>query len=79
LCTISCSLFVHVSDILFVVLQWIKTRNVLSLALYLADTISCTTHVVVQGGLDLMTHGLEKKVVLVSLTSFAVSLSNIVR
>ena len=55
-----------------------KTTDVLSLALYLADTVSCTTLVVVQGGLDLKTQGLEKKVVLVSLTGFVVSLLNIV-
>ena len=55
-----------------------ETRDVLSLALYLADTLSCTTHAAVQGGLDLTTQGLEKKVVLVSLTGFAVSLLNIV-
>ena len=55
-----------------------ETRDVLSLALYLADTTYCTTHAIVQGGLDLMTQGLEKKVVLVSLTGFAVSLLNIV-
>ena len=57
----------------------IETRDVLSLALYLADTVSCTTHAIVQGGLDLTTQGLEKKVVLVSLIGFAVSSSNIVR
>ena len=33
----------------------IETRNVLSLALYLADTTSCTTRVIVQEGIDLMT------------------------
>jgi len=55
-----------------------ETRDVLSLALYLADTVSCTTHAVVQGGLDLTTQGLEKKAVLASLTGFAVSSFNIV-
>ena len=55
-----------------------ETRDVLSLALYLADTTSCTTHVIVQDGIDLMTQGLEKKAVLALLTSFAVSLLNIV-
>ena len=55
-----------------------ETRGVLSLALYLVDTTSCTIYVVVQDGIDLMTQGLEKKAVLVSLTSFAVSLLNIV-
>ena len=56
-----------------------ETRDMLSLALYLADTASCTTHVIVQDGIDLMTQGLEKKAVLASLTGFAVSSSNIVR
>ena len=55
-----------------------KTRDVLSLALYLADTVSCTTRVIVQDGIDLMTQGLEKNARLVSLTGFAVSLLNIV-
>ena len=55
-----------------------ETRDVLSLALYLADTVSCTTRVIVQDGVDLMTQVLEKKTVLVSLTGFAVSLLNIV-
>ena len=55
-----------------------ETRDVLSLALYLADTASCTTHVIVQDGIDLTTQGLEKKAVLVSLTGFAISLLNIV-
>jgi len=55
----------------------IETRDVLSLALYLADTTSCTTYGIVQDGIDSMTQGLEKKIVLVSLTGFAVSLLNI--
>ena len=55
-----------------------KTRDMLSLALYLADIISCTTHVIVQDGIDLTTQGLEKKAVLVSLTGFVVSFLNIV-
>ena len=55
-----------------------ETRDVLSLALYLVDTASCTTHAIVQDGLDLTTQGLEKKAVLVSLTGFVVSLLNIV-
>ena len=55
-----------------------RTRDVLSLALYLADTTSCTTRVIVQDGIDLTTQGLEKKAVLASLTSFAISLLNIV-
>ena len=50
----------------------------LSLALYLSNTASCTTRVIVQDGIDLMTQGLEKKAVLASLTGFAVSLLNIV-
>ena len=55
-----------------------ETRDVLSLALYLADIASCTTHVIVQNGIDVMTQGLEKKAVLASLTDFVVSLLNIV-
>ena len=55
-----------------------ETRDVLSLALYLANTVSCTTRVIVQDGINLMTQGLEKKAVLALLTSFAVSLFNIV-
>ena len=55
-----------------------ETRDVLSLALYLADIASCTTHVIVPDGIDLMTEGLEKEAVLASLTDFAVSLLNIV-
>ena len=55
-----------------------ETRDVLPLALYLADTTSCTICVIVQDGIDLMTQGLEQKVVLSSLTDFAVSLLNIV-
>ena len=51
-----------------------KTRDVLSLAPYLADTVSCTTHLIVQDG----TPGLEKKAILALLTDFAVSLLNIV-
>ena len=55
-----------------------ETRDVLSLALYLAGTASCTICVIVQDGIDLMTQGLEKKAVLASLTGFAVSSLNIV-
>ena len=55
-----------------------ETRDVLSLALYLADIASCTTHAIVQDGIDLMTQGLEKKAILPSLISFVVSLLNIV-
>ena len=50
----------------------------LSLALYLANTTSCTICVIVHDGIDLTTPGLEKKVVLVSLTGFAVSSLSIV-
>ena len=56
-----------------------ETNDVLFLALYLADTTSCTTHVIVQDGIDLTTQGLEKKAILELLTGFAVSLHNIVR
>ena len=55
-----------------------ETRDVFSLALYLADTTSYTICVIVQYGIDLTTWGLEKKVVLALLTSFAVSLLSIV-
>ena len=55
-----------------------KARDVLSLALYLASTASCTICVIIQDGIDLITQGLEKKVVLASLTGFVVSLLNIV-
>ena len=50
----------------------------LSLALYLADTASCTICVIVQDGIDLTTPDLEKKVVLVSLTGFTVSSVSII-
>ena len=56
-----------------------ETRDVLSLALYLADTASYTTHAIVQDGIDLTTQGLEKKAVLVLLIGFVVSLLNTVR
>ena len=55
-----------------------ETRDVLSLALYLAETVSYIICVIVQDGFDLMTQGLEKKAVLALLTSFVVSSSNIV-
>ena len=55
-----------------------ETRDVLSLALYLADTAYCTICVVVQDGIVLTTQGLEKKAVLALLTDFAVSLLNII-
>jgi hypothetical protein len=38
----------------------IKTRDMLSLVLYLANTTSCTIYVIVQDGIDLKVH-LEKK------------------
>ena len=56
-----------------------ETRDVLSLGLYIADTTSCTTRVIVQDGIDLTTQGFEKKAVLASLTGFAGSLLNIVQ
>ena len=55
-----------------------ETRDVLSLDLYLADIVSCTTRVIVQDGINLTTQGLEKKAVLASMTGFAVSLLSIV-
>jgi hypothetical protein len=55
-----------------------ETRDVLSLALYLANTASCTIRVIVQDGIDLLVQGLEKKTILASLTGFAVSSLNIV-
>jgi hypothetical protein len=55
-----------------------ETRDVLSLALYLANTTSCTIRVIVQDGIDLLVQGLEKKTILASLTGFAVSSLNIV-
>ena len=54
-----------------------ETRDVLSLALYLAGTTSYTICVIVQDGIDLMIHGLEKKAVLASMTGFVVSLLSI--
>jgi hypothetical protein len=55
-----------------------KTRDMLSLVLYLVDTTSCTIYMIVQDGFDLMTQGLAKKVVLALLNAFAISLLNIV-
>ena len=55
-----------------------KTRDVLSLALYLADTASYIIYGNVQDGIDLTTQGLEKKAVLVSMAGFAISLLSIV-
>ena len=55
-----------------------ETRDVLSLALYLADATYCTIYVIVQDGINLIAQGLKKKVVLTLLVGFAVSSSNIV-
>ena len=55
-----------------------ETRDMLSLALYLADTVSCTIYVRVQDGIDLIAQGLKKKAVLALLAGFVVSTSNIV-
>jgi hypothetical protein len=55
-----------------------ETRDVLSLALCLVDIASCTICVIIPDGIDLTTQGLEKKVVLASLTDFVVSSLNIV-
>ena len=55
-----------------------ETRDEFFLALYLADTASCTICVIVQDGIDLMTPGLEKKAILALLTGFVVSLLSIV-
>jgi len=55
-----------------------ETRDELSLALYLADTASYIIYGNVQDGIDLTTQGMEKKAVLASLTSFVVSLLNII-
>ena len=51
-----------------------ETRDMLSLALYLADAAFCTIYVMVQDGIDLIAQGLKKKAVLALLTSFAVFL-----
>jgi hypothetical protein len=50
-----------------------STKDVLFLALYLADTTSCTICVIVQDGIDLVTQDLAKKVVLALLIGFAIS------
>ena len=55
-----------------------ETRDVLSLAPYIADTTFCTICVIIQDGLDLTTQGLEKEAVLASMTGFDVRLINIV-
>ena len=55
-----------------------ETRDVLSLALYLADIVSCTTRVIVQDGIDLIAQGLKKKAEIALLAGFAVPSSNIV-
>jgi hypothetical protein len=49
-----------------------------SLALYLADSTTCTICVIVQDGIDLVTQGLGKKAVIALLTDFVVSSLNIV-
>ena len=54
-----------------------STKDMLSLALYLADATYCTICVIVQDGIDLRTLGLEKKEVL-ALLGFVVSLLSIV-
>ena len=54
------------------------TKDVLSLALYLADTTYCTICVIVQDGIDLIAQGLKKRVELALMASFSVSSSNIV-
>ena len=48
-----------------------KTRDVLSLALYLADTPFCTIYVMVQDGIDLITTALEDRMPLRPLTSWS--------
>jgi hypothetical protein len=48
----------------------------LSPVLHLADTTPCTIYVIVQDKLDLATQGLAKKVVLVLVSGFVVSLLN---
>ena len=55
-----------------------STKDVLSLAHYLADATYCTIYVIVQDGIDLIAQGLKKKAVLALLAGFAVSSSNIV-
>jgi hypothetical protein len=55
-----------------------STKDVLSLALCLADTASGTIYVIVQDRIDLIAQGLEKKAALTLLTGFAVSSLNIV-
>ena len=56
----------------------IETRDVLSLALYLAETASYIIFVIVQDGFDLTTQGLEKKALLALLTGFVISSLNII-
>ena len=55
-----------------------ETRDVLSLALYLAEPASYIIYGIVQHGIDLTTQGLKKKAILAMLTGFAASLLNIV-
>ena len=76
LCTSSNRVLNKSFDSTIYIMMLTETRDVLSLALYLADTASCTICVIVKDVIDLMTQGLEKKAVLVSLTDFAVSLLN---
>ena len=47
----------------------IKTRDMLSLVLYLVDTTFCTIYVMFQDGIDLITVALEDRVPLRPLTS----------
>ena len=46
-----------------------ETRDVLSLAPYVANTTSCTIDVIVQDGIDLIAHVLENKAVVALLTA----------
>ena len=56
----------------------IETRDVLSLAPYVADTTSCTICVLVRDGIDLIAQVLENKAVVALLNVLVVSLLNIV-
>ena len=56
----------------------IETRDVLSLASYVADTMSCTIDVVVQDGIDMIAQVLENKAIVALLNVLVVSLLNIV-
>ena len=46
-----------------------KTRDMLSLVLYLANTIFCTIYVMVQDGIDLIIAAMEDRVPLRALAS----------